>query len=273
MSFIEQAFENWQGSLVLAYDTVFSDPKDWNPDVWNMVKELNAVMVIIGASMLGIFFFIGIYHQYTDVRQLKQIEFWVGPLLRLAVANTVMVMSLDLMVQIYVFCQSLMARVAHVSPASYNMNVPRAVIGALEDVSWWQSPLLGIVGIVVLFMCLVLSVMLLVTVWGRFLRLYLYTAIAPVFLAFGAGSATQSAAVTFLKSWFSVCMQGVVIVLALVIYTKLIVSDNSLAVNMILSGDTMGGILRYIRDFAIGAIVTLGICKGADQLISKMIGW
>lgn len=273
MSFIEQAFENWQGSLVLAYDTVFSDPKDWNPDVWKIAEDLNATMVIIGAAMLGIFFFLGIYHQFMDVRQLKQMEFWIGPLLRLAVANTVMVLSLDLMTQIYVFCQSLMAKIGNVSSESYNMNVPEAVTKALEEVSWWQSPLLGIVGIIILLMCLIMSIVLLATVWGRFLRLYLYTAIAPIFLAFGAGAATQSAAVTFLKSWFSVCIQGVVIVLALVIYAKLIVSDNSLAVQMINDGNTMGGILRYVRDFAIGAIVTLGICKGADQLISKMIGW
>lgn len=273
MSFIEQAFENWQDSLVLAYDTIFSDPKDWNPDVWDIVKGLNGTMVIIGASLLGLFFFIGLYQQFTDVRQLKQIEFWIGPLLRLAVANVVMVMSLDLMVQIYTFCQSLMAKVTNVSSGSYAMRIPAAVLNAFEDVSFWQSIELGIIGIIILVMCLIFSILLLVTVWGRFLRLYLYTAIAPIFLAFGSGAATQQAAVTFIKSWVSVCLQGVVIVLALVIYSKLIVSDNSLAVSMIESGDTMGGILRYVRDFAIGAVVTLGLCKAADQLISKMIGW
>ncbi len=273
MSNIEQAFSVWEESLVTSYDMLFSSPEEWNSDVWDLVKNLNATMVIIGAALLGLMFMIGICKQMTDIKQLRQLEFWVGPLFRLILAELAMVWSLELLMTIFSVCQGLMSKIGRIQTDSYDISIPGAVIQAFEDTSIWQDLGIGIIGLLVLILCLVQAITLLVTIWGRFLRLYLYTAVAPIFIAFGAGEATGGAAVTFIKSWVNVCMQGVIMMLALVIYAKLIVSDNSTAIAMIENGETFGGIMRYVRDFTIGAMVTVGLCRGSDQIVSKMTGW
>lgn len=273
MSNMEQAVANWQDTLIEAYTMLFSNPEDWNADVWHIVKSLNSSMVLVGSVLLGLMFMIGICKQMTDFKQLRQLEFWVGPFLRLVIANFVMVKSLDLMMKIFAVCQALLSKVGRIGSVSYNISVPDAVSKAIDDTSFWVSPLIGLLGLLMLVMCLILSISLLTMVWGRFLRMYLYTAVAPVFIAIGGGEATQNAAATFIKSWVSVCLQGVIMMLALVIYTKLITTDSSQAVQLIESGETLAGIMRYARDFSVGAFVTILLCKSADQIINKMIGW
>ena len=56
----------------------------------------------------------------------------------------------------------------------------------------------------------VLSFIIILTVYGRFFRLYLYTAIAPVPLATFAGQPTQSIGASFLKSYAGVCLEGAI---------------------------------------------------------------
>lgn len=270
---VEQAFYLWTKYISKAFSIVFSSPEDWNPEIWEMVKTLNATMTLIGTAFLGLFFYIGIVKNCMDYRQLKEPGYWIKPLLKLAITNFVMTFSMEIMMGVFKICQGLMHKVSGVGTMSYTVDVPTAIKAAFDEVSFFQNVVIGVIGLLLLLFCTVLSVALLVVVWGRFLRLYLYNATAPIFISFGAGEATQSAAITFVKSWISVCLQGVIIVFALVIYTKLITNDNSEAVTLVESGAVYSGVLTFIADFTIGAIVTLGICKGADQIISKMTGY
>ena len=60
----------------------------------------------------------------------------------------------------------------------------------------------------------VLAFLMILTVYGRFFRLYLYAALSPVALASFAGEGTSQMGRAFLKSYMGVCLQGAVIVLA-----------------------------------------------------------
>ena len=57
------------------------------------------------------------------------------------------------------------------------------------------------------------------TVYGRFFKLYIYTAIAPIPLATFAGQPTQNVGKSFVKSYTAVCLEGAIIVLACVIFS------------------------------------------------------
>lgn len=54
---------------------------------------------------------------------------------------------------------------------------------------------------------------MILSVYGRFFRSYLYTAIAPVPLAAFAGELSQSVGISFMKSYAAVCLEGAIIVL------------------------------------------------------------
>ena len=65
----------------------------------------------------------------------------------------------------------------------------------------------------------VLSFVMILSVYGRFFKMYMYTAIAPVPLSTFAGEPTQNIGKSFLKSYASVCMEGAIIVLACIIFS------------------------------------------------------
>lgn len=87
--------------------------------------------------------------------------------------------------------------------------------GFLESIPVWAVTLLGGIFITIL------SFVLILTVYGRFFKLYMYTAISPVPLSTAAGESTQSVAITFIKSYVGVCLEGAIIVLACIIFHNL----------------------------------------------------
>ena len=75
------------------------------------------------------------------------------------------------------------------------------------------------VALIGMLVIIVLSFILVITVYGRLFRLYLYTAISPIPLAAFAGEPSQQIGISFLKSYSAVCLEGVVIALCCTIYS------------------------------------------------------
>lgn len=114
----------------------------------------------------------------------------------------------------------------------------------------------------------VLSFMLVITVYGRIFRVYLYTAISPVPLSAFAGEPTQQIGVSFLKSYASVCLEGVVIALCCVIYSAYAAARPD--VNADASAAMQ--VLTYIGELTFNMLVLVGLIKGASQVTREMMG-
>lgn len=90
---------------------------------------------------------------------------------------------------------------------------------AVEDCGFFESiPLWAVTLIGGLFIT-VLSFIMIMTAYGRFFKLYLYTAIAPVPLSAFAGEPSQNIGKSFIKSYAAVCLEGAIIVLACIIFS------------------------------------------------------
>ena len=130
-------------------------------------------------------------------------------------------------------------------------------------------PSIGVlaVSLIGMLVIVVLSFMLVITVYGRMFRLYLYTAISPVPLAAFAGEPSQSIGVSFLKSMRSV-FGGVVIARCCVIYSAYaaarpdVSADSSAAMQ----------VLTYIGELTFNMLVLVGLMKGANQVTREMLG-
>lgn len=73
---------------------------------------------------------------------------------------------------------------------------------------------------------------MIMSVYGRFFKLYLYTAIAPIPLSALAGEPSQNVAKSFIKSYVSVCMEGAIIVLACIIFSLFASSPPAVDANL-----------------------------------------
>lgn len=114
----------------------------------------------------------------------------------------------------------------------------------------------------------VLSFIMIMSVYGRFFRLYLYTAIAPIPLSSFAGEPSQNIGRSFLKSYAAVCLEGVIVVLACIIFSLFassppVVNPDAAAVTMVWS---------YIGELIFNMLVLVGAVKMSDRVVREMMG-
>ena len=107
------------------------------------------------------------------------------------------------------------------------------------------------------------------TVYSRFFKLYMATAIAPIPMASFAGQPSPSIGIAFLKSYAAICLEGCVMVLACVIFsafasTPPVIADNSLAAVTI--------VWNYIGELIFNLLVLVGCIKMSDRLIRELMG-
>ena len=146
--------------------------------------------------------------------------------------------------------------------------IPQTIIeavddcGFLESIPVWAVTLLGGIFITIL------SFVLILTVYGRFFKLYMYTAISPIPLSASASESTQSVAVTFLKSYMGVCMEGAIIVLACIIFSKFAGSQPSIDAE----ASAISMLWTYIGELIFNMLVLVGTVKMSDRVVKDMMG-
>src|SRR5699024_837286 len=84
--------------------------------------------------------------------------------------------------------------------------LPDEMIVAIEDCGFFESIPLWAVILICSLVITILSFIIILSVYGRFFKLYIYTAIAPIPLAAFAGEPTQKIGKSFLKSYAAVCL-------------------------------------------------------------------
>ena len=109
---------------------------------------------------------------------------------------------------------------------------------------------------------------MIMSVYGRFFRLYLYTAIAPIPLSSFAGEPSQNIGRSFLKSYAAVCLEGAIVVLACIIFSLFassppVVNSDAAAVTMVWS---------YIGELIFNMLVLVGAVKMSDRVVREMMG-
>ena len=109
---------------------------------------------------------------------------------------------------------------------------------------------------------------MILTVYGRFFKLYIYTAIAPVPLSTFAGEPTSSVGKSFMKSYCAVCLEGAVIVLACIIFS--LFASSPPTVNPDASAVTQ--VWSYVLELGFSMLILVGTVKMADRVIRELMG-
>lgn len=113
-----------------------------------------------------------------------------------------------------------------------------------------------------------LSFIMILTVYGRFFKLYLYTAIAPIPLSTFAGEPSQNVGKSFIKGYCAVCMEGAIIVLACIIFS--LFASSTPAINTDSSAVTM--VWSYVGELVFNMLVLVGTVKASDRVVREMMG-
>lgn len=115
---------------------------------------------------------------------------------------------------------------------------------------------------------MVLSFVMIFSVYGRFFKIFFYTALAPIPLSTFAGEPSQQIGRSFIKSFCAVCLEGAIIILACIIFSQFassppVVDTNAQAVNQVWS---------YVGELVFNMLVLVGTVKMSDRVVREMMG-
>ena len=237
--------------------------------IWSVIVNINSALVGIGYGLLVLFLAIGVFSAAASFRELQRPELALRHFIRFVLAKLAVGRGMELMTAIFSICGSV------VSASMNNLGVgisaaaslPDEIVSAIEDVGFLQSIPLWLVSFLGSLLITVLSFVLILTVYGRFFKLYIYTAISPLPFASFAGENTAAMGKAFVKSYIGVCLEGAVIVLACMIYSAFL-SSGSPVVDSSLPAVTMAW--EYIGELVFNMLVLTGLVKGADRIVREM---
>lgn len=268
---LENALETWNDKLSEIWQLLTTTPQDFKGgSIWNVMVTINGAVQAIGLALLVLFFVVGVVRTCGSFTDVKKPEHALKLFVRFAIAKGVITYGMELMLALFNIVQGIISTIMTSSGfgTPNQTALPSEMVTTIEDCGFFESiPLWAVTLIGGLFIT-VLSFILIMTVYGRFFKLYMYTALAPIPLSTFAGEPTQNVGKSFIKSYCAVLLEGAVIVLACIIFSLFassppVVNPDAAAVTQVWS---------YIGELVFNMLVLVGAVKMSDRIIREMMG-
>ncbi len=268
---LQNALGTWNDKLAEVWQLMTMSPENFKGGgIWNVILNINGAMQAIGLALLVLFFLAGVVQTSANLTDVKRPEHALKLFLRFAIAKGVVTYGLELMMAVFEIVQGIISKIMRTSGlgGASKTSLPSEMIDAIEDCGFFESIPLWAVTIIGSLFITILSFIIIMTVYGRFFKLYMYTAIAPIPLATFAGQPTQNVGRSFVKSYAAVCLEGAIIVLACVIFsmfaaTPPVVDADAAPTAMV---------WKYIGELVFNMLVLVGSVKMSDRIIREMMG-
>ena len=269
---LNSALGTWNGKLAEIWQLLSTTPEEFKGGgVWTVIQGINGALQAIGCALLVLFFVMGIVKTCSSFTELKKPEMVFKCFIRFVLAQAAVTHGMELMTALFKVAQGMISTIMTASGLSAltDTTLPAEMVTIIEDVGFLESiPLWAITLLGSLFIW-VLSLIMILTVYSRFFKLYLATAIAPIPMASFAGQPSSSIGVAFLKSYAAICLEGCIIVLACVIFsafasTPPAIADDTLAAATI--------VWNYVGEVIFNMLFLVGGIKMSDRLIRELMG-
>ncbi len=268
---LNNALSNWNNKLGEIWQLITQSPDEFKGGaVWNVMVNINGAVQAIGLGLLVLFFTVGVMKTFGSFAEMKRPEVAVKVFIRFALAKAAITYGLELMIALFSIVQGLMSTIMGASGigGATPAVLPQEIMDAIESVGFFESIPLWAVTLIGGLFIIVLSFIMILSVYGRFFRLYLYTAIAPVPLATFAGEPSQNVGKSFIKSYCAVCLEGAIIALACIIFSVFASTPPAVDANAAAVTQVWG----YIAELIFNMLVLVGAVKMADRVCQTMLG-
>ena len=268
---LENALETWNEKLSEIWQLITTTPQDFKGGgIWGVIVNINGAVQSIGLALLVLFFVVGMVKTCGSFTEVKKPEHALKLFVRFAIAKGAITYGMELMLALFNIVQGTISTIMGSAGFSTPQQtvLPPELITSVEECGFFESiPLWAVTLIGGLFIT-VMSFILIMTVYGRFFKLYMYTALAPIPLSTFAGEPSQNVGKSFIKSYCAVCLEGAVIVLSCIIFSLFassppVVNPDAAAVTQVWS---------YVGELLFNMLVLVGSVKMSDRIIREMMG-
>lgn len=268
---LENALTTWNNKLGEIWNLVTETPESFKGgSIWKVIENIYDGMQAIGIALLVLFFVIGVMKTCGSLTEVKKPEHALKLFLRFAIAKIVVTYGMDLMLAVFRISQGIVSKIMSISNITNSTDsaLPSSIISAIGECGFFESIPLWAVTLIGGLVITVLSFIMIMSVYGRFFKLYLYTALAPIPLSTFAGEPVQNVGKSFLKSYSAICLEGAVIILSCIIFS--LFASSPPVVNS--SATVVTQVWSYIGELVFNMLVLVGTIKMSERVVREMMG-
>ena len=268
---IVNALNTWNEKLAEIWLLLTQSPQNFKGGgIWSVIVDINGALKAIGYALLVLFFVVGVIKTCGSFTEIKKPEHALKLFIRFVLAKAVVGYGLDLMTALFRIVQGVISTAMNTAgvAAQTAVTMPSEMEEAIRELTFWESIPAWAVSLIGSLVIIVLSFVMIMSVYGRFFKLYMYTAIAPIPLSAFAGEPSANIGKSFLKSYAAVCLEGAIIVLACIIFSVFAASPPVVAADA--TPVTM--VWSYMGELIFNLLVLTGAVKMADRVVREMFG-
>ena len=269
---LNSALDTWNDKLNEILFLLTQNPETFKGGgIWSIMTGINDALKAIALGLLVLFFAAGIVKTCGSFTDMKKPEHVVKAFIRFALAQGAVVYGMELMQALFSIIQGIVSTILAQSVISGGSvsQLPAEIVEKVESVGMLESIPLWIVTLLGSLLITVLSFIMILTVYGRMFKLYIYTAIAPIPLSTFAGEPSQSVGKNFIRSYSGVCLEGAIIALACIIFSAF-ASSNPVVSDTSLSAVTI--VWNYVGELVFNLLILVGAVKASDRIVKEIMG-
>ena len=268
---LQNALETWNEKLAEIWQLITTTPQSFKGGgIWAVIVNINGAVQAIGLALLVLFFVVGMVRTCGSFSDVKKPEHAVKLFIRFALAKAGITYGMELMLALFNIVQGTIGTIMTAAgfTSAQQTTLPQEMIDTIESCGFFESIPLWAVTLIGSLLIWVLSTVMILSVYGRFFKLFLYTAIAPIPLASFAGEPSQYMGHSFLKSYAAVCLEGAIMVLGCIIFSLFAASPPT--VDPDAAAVTM--VWNYIGEVVFYMLILVGTIKMADRAVREIMG-
>lgn len=267
---LTNSLDIWNEKLGEVWTLLTQSPQSFKGGaVWSVIVSIYGTLQAIGYALLVLFFVAGVMKTCGSFAEAKRPEHALRLFFRFALSKAAITYGMDLMLALVEIVQGIISNIMQssgiVNPEGTVL--PSEIITAVEECGFFESIPLWAVTLIGGLIIWVLSFIMILSVYGRFFKIYIYTAIAPIPMSAFAGEPTQSIGRSFLRGYAAVLLEGAVIMLACVIFSAFASSPP-----VVTSGAAASMVWTYIGELIFNMLILVGSVKMSDRLVREMMG-
>lgn len=282
---IQNALDTWMEKMKAVQELVMQDPLSVATTntvetgvssiaipIASFVQTLNDSLVGVGIALLVLIFYVGIFNTASSIAETKRPEFVFKSLVRVAVVGALVNGSYTLMRRILNVFQGIADILAGSDLGTVEtLKVPSEIIDAVKNLGLMDKIVVFLISTLGSLAVTVAGFIIILSVYGRVFKICMYIIVAPIPIATLGAKSTAKYGEGFLKNFASVCLEAVIIILALKVYSLIngsVMSAQTFGEDM--TAQTM--VWNYLSTTVFNMLVLVTIIKAATTVSKEMMG-
>lgn len=174
---LQNALETWNEKLAEIWQILTQSPEEFKGGaIWDVIVNIHGALQAIGYALLVLFFVVGVVKVCGSFAEVKKPEHAVRMFIRFALSKGSITYGMELMVALFNIVQGIISTImesAGFGEAEETV-LPPEIVEAVEECGFLESIPLWAVTLIGSLFITILSFIMIMSVYGRFFRLYLY---------------------------------------------------------------------------------------------------